>query len=369
MAESEGSVLSSQVLSAYVLPGRTLDPGRIILEAQAARAAGLGGVWISERFALKEPAVLSGMVAASVPGLRIGGTMYAHMRHPVVTASVANLMQALTGDKFILVLARAVPAYFTGYDVPALTFERLRDYVALFRSLIAGERIDYEGPLGTFANLKLTDRHEGPPPPIMFTAVGPKALAFAGRHCDGVLLHPLLTTQAVARSAAIVRDAAREAGRDPAAVRVVANVVVAPDLPKDEEAAVIGGRAVTYLQSKAMGPLLAGVNGWDIGAVENLRSHPSIARFAGRSISEELMRNELVEASQAIPAEWLDQGTAAGTAVHVAGRLCEYLAAGADEILLHGSTPDRLGGLVPALSEMLPACMAQMGRGISGEVS
>src|SRR3546814_20827123 len=78
MAEGEGARLCSQVLSAYVLPGRTLDPGRIILEAQAARAAGLGGVWISERFALKEPDVLSGMVAASVPGLRIGGTMSAN---------------------------------------------------------------------------------------------------------------------------------------------------------------------------------------------------------------------------------------------------------------------------------------------------
>src|SRR3546814_469489 len=158
MAEGEGARLCSQVLSAYVLPGRTLDPGRIMLEAKAAQAAGLGGVWISERFALKEPAVLSGMLAASAPGLRIGGTLYAHMRHPIVTASIANLMQALTGDKFILLLARAVPAYFNGYDVPALTFERLRDYISIFRKLIAGERVDYEGSLGNFSGLKLTDR-------------------------------------------------------------------------------------------------------------------------------------------------------------------------------------------------------------------
>ena len=42
----------------------------------------------------------------------------------------------------------------------------------------------------------------------MLTAIGPKALAFAGEHCDGVLLHPFLTPTGVARSAKIVRDAA-----------------------------------------------------------------------------------------------------------------------------------------------------------------
>src|SRR3546814_11453200 len=91
----------------------------------------------------------------------------------------------------------------------------------------------------------------------MFTAVGPKALAFAGRHCDGVLLHPMLTTEAVRRSVAIVRQAAAESGRAPASIRIIANVVVAPDLQHDEEAAIIGGRAVTYLHSKPLGPVLA----------------------------------------------------------------------------------------------------------------
>src|SRR3546814_17575113 len=96
------------------------------------------------------------------------------MRHPIVTASIANLMQALTGDKFILLLARAVPAYFNGYDVPALMFERLRDYISIFRKLIADERVDHEGSQGNFSGLKLNDRHVGSPPPLMFTAVGPK---------------------------------------------------------------------------------------------------------------------------------------------------------------------------------------------------
>ena len=47
----------------YILPGRVDDPRRGIEEAQEAERIGLGAVWISERFALKEPAVLAGAVA------------------------------------------------------------------------------------------------------------------------------------------------------------------------------------------------------------------------------------------------------------------------------------------------------------------
>src|SRR3546814_11010158 len=118
------------------------------------------------------------------------------MRHPIVTASIANLMQALTGDKFILLLARAVPAYFNGYDVQALTLERLRDYLSIFRKLIAGERVDYDGSMGNLSGLKLTDRHVGSQPPILFTAVGHTAMAFAGRPCHGVFLTPYFPTSA-----------------------------------------------------------------------------------------------------------------------------------------------------------------------------
>jgi probable F420-dependent oxidoreductase len=338
--------------STYVLPGRVVDPCRAIQEAKDAMAVGLGGVWISERYASKEPAVMGGALEATVPGLRIGGTFYAHMRHPVVTASVANVMQALTRDRFILVLARAIPAFFQGFDVPDLTLAFLRDAIGIFRQLWRGEVVDYEGPLGKFERLRLTDLHKGPAPPIVFTAVGPKALAFAGEHCDGVLLHPMLTTQAVANAAALVRRAAERTGRDPAHVRVVANVIVAPDLPPEEEKAVVGARAVTYLQA-ALGPALAQANGWDLDVLALLRSHASIAHLDGKIASQSMTREQLITAAESLPVEWLRDGAAAGGAHYCADRLIEYLNAGADEILLHGAAPSALHGLAAALRTKL----------------
>jgi 5,10-methylenetetrahydromethanopterin reductase len=354
MTTHSGDALLAKHFSIYVLPGRTSTPARAIAEARAAAEAGLGGVWISERYASKEPAVIAGALAFASPTLRIGGTFYAHMRHPIVTASVANLMQSLTAERFVLVLARAIPAFFAGFDVPTLTFERLADTISIMRRLWSGEPVNYQGIVGHFDNLTLTDRYEGNPPPIVFTAVGPKALAFSGQHCDGVLLHPLLTPEAVGRSASAARAAAVAAGKAPTSIRVIANVIVAPDLPPDEEEAVVGGRAVTYLQSKTLGPLLAATNGWDPKVLDRLRAHPTIARHSSGIVSQVMLRPQLVEASRVLPAEWLQQGTAAGTSTRVAARLCEYLAAGADEILLHGSTGDQMKSLTLALKEILP---------------
>lgn len=343
----------AEAFSTYVLPGRTSDPRQAVTEALAARDAGLGGVWISERFATKEPAVLGGMLAHAAPGMRIAGTFYAHLRHPVVTASVADLMQTLTDGRFSVVLARASAAFFAGFGAPDLTFGYIRDSIAIYRALWAGEAVNYEGPVGRFENLKLTDRSGHRPPPVIFTAMGPQALQLGGSLCDGVLLHPFLTVDAVRTCAVTIRAAARAAGRAPGDVRVIANVVVAPDLPREEEDSVVAGRAVTYLQSKVIGPLLSRMNGWDPAGLDRLRAHPSIGRHQAGIVSEKMTRAELVEAGRSLPPEWLAQGAAAGSAAHCADRLCSYLDAGADEILLHGAHPGSMTGMIANLRRRL----------------
>ena len=339
----------------YILPGRVSDPRRGIEEALEAERLGLGCVWISERYASKEPAVLSGAVGQATSTIRMTGTMYATMRHPIVTASVGNIMQALSGDRYRVMFARAVPAYLAMHGSPAITFPRLADYIDIVRRLWAGETVSYEGILGSYPNLKLTDRYEGPPPPIIFTAIGPKALAFAGEHCDGVLLHPFVSPAGVAASTRIVRDAAERAGRDPLKVRIYHNIIVAPDLPKDEEEAVVGGRAVTYFELPGFGEMIVDINGWDRAVLDRLRAHPQIAALNGKPADQAFTRAELVEVSRILPASWMDEGAAVGTAARCADQLMKYLDAGADEILLHGAAPTDMGPLAGELKRALAA--------------
>ena len=337
----------------YILPGRVSDPKRGLEEAKEAERIGLGAVWISERYASKEPAVLSGAVSQITSDVRIAGTMYATMRNPIVTASVANLMQALSGERFRLLLARAVPSYLATLGSPPINFPLLADFIKMMRQLWAGETINYEGILGKFPHLVLTDRYEGKPPPIIFTAIGPKTLAFGGQHCDGVLLHPFITAEGVRNSTKIVREAAEKAGRDPDSVRIYHNIIVAPDLPKDEEEAVVGGRAITYLQLPQFAEMICEMNGWDVAALAKIRNHPKLANLGGKTADQAFTRDQLVDVSREIPAEWLRDGAAVGTAAQCADQLCGFLDAGADEILLHGSAPAQMGPLADELRKLL----------------
>lgn len=353
--QDPGAAALFEKFGTYILPGRVDDPRRGIEEAQEAERIGLGAVWISERFALKEPAVLAGAVSEATSKIRINATMYATMRHPIVTASTANMMQAMSGDRFSLMFARAVPAYMKMLGAQAITIERLTDVISIIRRLWDGETVNYEGILGTFPMLKLTDRHVGPKPPIIFTAMGPKSLEFAGTHCDGVLLHPFISPAGVAKSTKIVRDAAEKVGRDPMSVRIYHNIIVAPDLPKDEEEAVVGGRAITYFELPGFGDIIVDINGWDKSVLDTIRAHPKIASLNGKPADQAYTRAELVDVAKLIPQQWLDEGAAVGTAAQCADQLMAYLDAGADEILLHGSSPKDMGPLTQELKRALVA--------------
>src|SRR3546814_20988097 len=98
--------------------------------------------------------------------------MYATMRHPLVTASVANMMQAMSRDRFRLMFARAVPDYMKMLGAPGITMERLADVLALVRRLWEGEPVNFEGIMAKFPVLKPTERQEGQPPAIIFPDIG-----------------------------------------------------------------------------------------------------------------------------------------------------------------------------------------------------
>src|SRR3546814_20083591 len=83
--QDPGAAALFEKFGTYILPGRVNDPRRGIEEAQEAERIGLGAVWISERFALKEPAVLAGEVREETSKTRINGNMYGTSRTTICT--------------------------------------------------------------------------------------------------------------------------------------------------------------------------------------------------------------------------------------------------------------------------------------------
>jgi probable F420-dependent oxidoreductase len=343
--------MSAEVLGTYLLPGRVSDPRPAIAQAVAAEAIGLGSVWIAERWDTKEVGALCGAVGQATSRVTVvAGMTHVRTRHPLVLAALGTTMQALTNGRFVIGIGRSAAQIWEGFGLPVPTNAAIADHVDIMRRLWRGERVTYDGPAGTYPHLQMTDLPDVVPPPVVFAAIGPKALELAGRVFDGVVLHPFVTTEGVARSREIVKNAAADAGRDPDAVRVTSVVVAAPGLPATEEEAVLGGRAVTYFQLPGFGERIVEINGWDPAPLEVLRAHPSLAALKGGIADQAFTRDQLVEASRSLPREWYTDGAAIGSAEQVATRLHEFMAAGSDEIVVHGVTADQIGPTVEAFT-------------------
>jgi 5,10-methylenetetrahydromethanopterin reductase len=342
-----------QRLGAYAMPGRITDPRLAIGQARTAEHLGLGTVWLSERWGTKDLGVLAGAIGQATEHITFAaGITHFQTRHPAVLASMAMTAQALTGGRVKLGFGRSVGPMWKVVGLHEATNQVLIDSADILRRLCRGEKVSYDGPAGRFPALRLGDLPDAPPPELVLAAIGPKSLALAGAHFDGVILHPFLTPEAVGRQAATVRASAERAGRDPSSVRVYATVVTAADLPEREEVEIVGARAVTYFQIPSFGDILAGANGWDTAGLDALRSHPLMAGLRG-SADTFFTRDQLREVSLALPQDWISSASATGSAAHCAARWHDYLAAGADELVLHGSTPELLGPTVAHFAEML----------------
>jgi alkanesulfonate monooxygenase SsuD/methylene tetrahydromethanopterin reductase-like flavin-dependent oxidoreductase (luciferase family) len=109
--------------------------------------------------------------------------------------------------------------------------DALEEAIQVIRLMWSGERsVSFSG-----RHYSLDGLHPGPPPAhdigIWLGAIGPRMMGVVGRLADGwVPSIPRIPLEDVAEKRAIMEEAARAAGRDPARIRRVANVngVIAP---------------------------------------------------------------------------------------------------------------------------------------------
>src|SRR6476661_8927327 len=127
-------------LGFYTLAGAPESPRELIDEVGTAEALGLGAVFISERFDVKEAATLSGAACAVSRDLRIITAATNHnTRHPIVTASYATTMHRLTGGRFTLGLGRGIDPLVRALGLTPVTTAQLEDFAGLMRRLWHGE--------------------------------------------------------------------------------------------------------------------------------------------------------------------------------------------------------------------------------------
>jgi probable F420-dependent oxidoreductase len=340
-------------LGFYPLAGAPKSPADLIEETREAQELGFGSAFISERFNIKEAAVLSGAVGAVTTTLGIATAATNHnTRHPIVTASYATTMHRLTGGRFTLGLGRGIDRLFDAFGLPRITTAQVEEFTTVLRRLWRGEMIlGYDGPIGKYPYLRL-DASFDEDIPIGFTAFGPNSLRLCGRVMDMVVLHTFFTDETVERAVATVRKAAEEAGRDPAAVRIWSCYATIHDgLPEDLRLKKTVGRLATYLQG--YGDLLVKTNGWDPAVLARFRADETVAGFQG-AFDQTADTATLEHLASLIPAQWLEPA-ATGSAQRCAERVLRQFDLGVDGVIMHGANPGELAPVTQAYRSIRPA--------------
>jgi probable F420-dependent oxidoreductase len=339
-------------LGFYGLAGAPDSPADLIGECHHGERLGLGTVFLSERFNIKEIATISGVAGAVTSTLRIAtGVTNHNTRHPVVTASYATTMHRLTGGRFTLGLGRGMDRMFDAFGLPRITTAQLEDIAGLLRRLWHGEVVvGHDGPAGAWPVLAL-DPDFREDIPLLLSAFGPQSLELAGRCYDEVLLHTFFTDETLQRCVRTVKDAAERAGRDPASVKVWSCYATVGDwLPEDVRLKKTVGRLATYLQ--AYGDLMVRTNDWDPAVLARFRADPFVAGFRG-ALDGKATTSELEHVATLLPDEWLAPA-ATGDAHQCAAAVARQLDLGADAVILHGAGPADLEPVVHAYCAQRP---------------
>jgi probable F420-dependent oxidoreductase len=169
--------------------------------ATRARAAGYDGVWSSE--VRHDPFLPLARAATVAAPLELGTSIVvAFARNPMILASTAWDLQAMSGGRFLLGLGSQVRAHIERrFSMPwSHPAARMREFIlalhAIWASWQHGTRLDFQGDF--YRHTLMTPAFDpGPlhcdPPKVLLAAVGKRMTSVAAEVADGLLVHGFTT--------------------------------------------------------------------------------------------------------------------------------------------------------------------------------
>jgi probable F420-dependent oxidoreductase len=193
---------------------------------------------------------------------------------------------------------------------------RVREMAQVLRAALAGERVVFKGETLSVDGFRLS-RPPARPVPIYIAALRPGMLRVAGEVGDGVILN-WGSPEDVPRSVAVVREAARKAGRDPDALEITARLFISLDPPGPESDQAVRRHIAAYLNV----PVYRAYQEW-LGRSAALA--PMWAAWAA---------GDRKGALAAIPEQVIDDLIGRGSLAGIRRRVQRYLDAGLDTAFL-----------------------------------
>lgn len=162
-----------------------LTVDEIQADARAAAARGLDSAWTNQAPGGWDPLAVLGTFGDGPDELGTA-VVPTYPRHPVVMATEALTVQALSGRRLTLGIGPSHELAMTGwlgipYTAPA---RHTREYLEVLRPLLRGEHVKYSG---TFFTIDTQLAIAADPPSVMIAAMGPRMLEVARDLADGTM--------------------------------------------------------------------------------------------------------------------------------------------------------------------------------------
>jgi len=312
---------------------------------EAADRLGVDSVWSAEAWGMEAVSML-GYLAARTQRIRLGtGIMQISARTPASTAMTALSLSRISDDRFTLGLGASGPQVVEGLHGAAFAkpLTRMREYVAIIRQAIAGERIKFDGEQfilprkgGEGKALRLSMPPK-PDIPIFLATLGEKSLELTGEIADGWLGTSFIPERADVLLGPIERGAER-AGRSLEEIEIEVNVPLS--VSEDVEGLLERARQGMAFTLGAM------------GSPKTNFYNAAFSRAGYEDVAKEVQRlwieGDRAHAVAAVPDEMLLSAYLIGTEEMVRKRLRAFREAGVNVIRLGPegkSTKDRIANL------------------------
>ena len=228
----------------YLLPTRERvmegrhETGPLLALAEKAEALGFDSIWVGDSVTAKprhDPLTLLAAVAARTKKAELGtAVLLPALRNPVLLAHQAATLDRLSEGRLILGIGIAAdtPAVRRDFEATGVPFDkrvaRMNEVTRVCRALWTGQPVDWTG-LWTLRQATVGPTpHRPGGPPIWYGGFLPAGRARTGRLYDG-WFPSQPKPEDYAAQLEDVRSAAREAGRDPAAITAAMYVTLAID--------------------------------------------------------------------------------------------------------------------------------------------
>lgn len=322
---------------------RSSDPRRAADETirtiEAADQAGVHAAWLSEDPDGWDAFAVLGAAATRTERIRLGtGVTNPYLRHPVLIAMSVATLDRLSGGRAFLGLGRGQPEWYrSGLGIETgRPLRVLKETLSLLRQWWEPPHRASNAGHFTVRDWHLAFGPVQPRIPIYLAAIGPRALALAARHADGVLIADFASEPFLRRLVPELRRAVDAAGRNATDFSVfVRTAVTVTDDPEP-----VLERRKNLLALLCTLPGMARqleVPGFDVPGLiarlrEVMRTDEVLARGGGFRAMREL--GDLRAARALIPTELVAAVSYVGTAEDIRARLRRLAAIGITHVFL-----------------------------------